>query len=82
MNSFEDVPLPGLDLAIEPQQMLTTTPRKYSSTIAPTAAAIDNFWSHFVQTPSCALWVGAIAGGSGYGKNRAKLHLVDYSTSL
>lgn len=68
MNSFEDVPLPGLDLAIEPQQMLTTTPRKYSSTIAPTAAAIDNFWSHVVRTPSCALWVGAIAGGSGYGK--------------
>lgn len=68
MSTFEDVPLPGLDLTIEPRQTRTLTPRKYSSTIAPTEAAIENFWSHVVQTPDCALWVGAIAGGSGYGK--------------
>lgn len=68
MNTFEDIPLPGLDLAIEPRQTRAGTSRKYNSTIAPTDAAIDNFWSHVVHTPDCALWVGAIAGGSGYGK--------------
>lgn len=82
MSAFEDVPLPGLDLAIVPRQSRAGAPRKYSSTITPTTAAIENFWSRVVHTPDCAVWVGAIAGGSGYGKNRAKLHLVDYSTSL
>ncbi|MCY1655689.1 hypothetical protein OVA21_00320 [Dietzia sp. SL131] len=81
MTLFDDIPLPGLEL--EPRhEGVVTERRAYSNAIAPSAHTIDRFWSRVIRSPGCWLWVGAISGGDGYGRNRAKLHLVDYSTSL
>lgn len=83
MNRFDDIPLPGLDLTLLPgPKNVITTRRPYSAQIAPTAAAIERFWARVVRGPHCWIWTGAISGGDGYGRKRAKLHLVDYSTSL
>lgn len=81
MTNFSDVPLPGLEFAVAPRTERAPSRRPYSATIAPTDAAIERFWFRVVHTPDCLLWTGAIAGGSGYGVNRAELHLVGYSTS-
>lgn len=81
MTLIDDIPLPGLEL--EPRhEGVVTERRAYSNTIDPGAHTIDRFWSRVIRSPGCWLWVGAISGGDGYGRNRAKLHLVDYSTSL
>lgn len=68
MRHFDDVPLPGLELDATPRPVRSSPRREYSSTIAPTKAAIERFWSRVVFSPECHLWSGAIAGGSGYGR--------------
>lgn len=65
---FDDIPLPGLDIEVEPRPARPSPTRAYSPTLPPTKAAITHFWSHVVPTPDCALWVGAISGGDGYGR--------------
>ncbi|MDN5723674.1 MAG: hypothetical protein L0H20_11870 [Corynebacterium sp.] len=84
MPSFENVPLPELDLGIESQPMQATVRRAYSADLEPAAATVERFWSRVVRSPGDGCWIftGAISGGDGYGRYRAKLHLVDYSTSL
>ena len=80
-----EVPLPGLEL-IAPAPVLSGAVRRsrpYSSTLPPTRAAIDAFWSRVVKAPGDGCWflISAISGSDGYGRNRAELHLVGYSTS-
>lgn len=78
---FEDIPLPGMDARPRPRPAARRS-RPYDSTLPPTAAAIAAFESRVVRAPGdgCHIWTGAISDG--YGRYRAKLHLVDYSTSL
>lgn len=70
-ESFQDVPLPGLEL---PPRGSSSTPssrsRPYSSTLPPTPAAIRAFSSRVVKAPGqgCWLWTGAISAGDGYGR--------------
>lgn len=85
MTVQTDIPLPGLDFGIEDGQRVVSAPgRTYDATLDPTPDAVVRFWSHVVKAPGtgCWLWTGAISSPDGYGRNRAKLHLVDYSTSL
>lgn len=81
MNNYDDVPLPGLEIPLPPRPDVVTSRRAYSAEIAPTEDTIERFWERVVRSPGCFLWVGAISGGDGYGRNRAELHLVGYSTS-
>lgn len=65
-----DIPLPGLDL-IAPAPVPTRAVRRsrpYTSTLPPTQAAIDAFWSRVVKTPGdgCWLLMAAISGVDGY----------------
>lgn len=79
-----DIPLPGLDLTPTPAaSSAVRRSRPYSSTLPPTQAAIDAFWSRVIKAPGNGCWfhIAAISGVDGYTRNRAKLHLVDYSTS-
>lgn len=64
-----DVPLPGFDFVPSPGP---PTPvrhsRPYSSTLPPTQAAIDAFWSRIVKAPGEGCWfhLAAISGVDGY----------------
>lgn len=81
---FEDVPLPGFESQAAPPSSTTpATKRAYSATQAITESSIQRFWSRVVKAPGdgCWIWTGAISGGDGYGRNRAELHLVGYSTA-
>lgn len=65
-----DIPLPGLEL-IAPAPVPARAVRRsrpYSSTLPPTQAAIDAFWSRVVKAPGhgCWLLVAAISGVDGY----------------
>ncbi|MGI9588507.1 MAG: hypothetical protein ACR2MR_09945 [Dietzia maris] len=81
MTAFEDVPLPGLDWEVRPRQRRASLPRPYDAKLAPTDRAITSFWDRVVFSPGCWIWVGAISDPDGYGRNRAELHLVGYSTA-
>lgn len=78
---IEDIPLPGMDFGSRTQPSARRS-RPYDPSLPPTGAAISAFWSRVVKAPGdgCWIWTGAISDG--YGRYRAKLHLVDYSTSL
>ena len=79
-----DIPLPGLDLIPAPAPSAAVRrSRPYSSTLPPTQAAIDAFWSRVVKAPGDGCWflIAAISGVDGYTRNRAELHLVGYSTA-
>lgn len=65
---FDDVALPGLEYALPSLPGPTSAPRAYSPNLAPTAAAIERFWTHVMPTPGCFVWLGAISGGDGYGR--------------
>ena len=45
-------------------------------------ATVRRFRAKVVVTPGCHYFTGAVSNPDGYGRYRAKLHLVDYSTSL
>lgn len=69
--SFADVPLPGLDLSPPgPSSVPPRRSRPYSSTLPPTRAAINAFWSRVIKAPGhgCWIWAGAISAGDGYGR--------------
>ena len=68
LPGYEDVALPGLEYSLSPPPGATAVRRAYSPDLTPTADAIGRFWTHVVSTPDCALWVGAISGGDGYGR--------------
>jgi len=64
-----DIPLPGLDLAPRPALApAVRRSRPYSSTLPPTQAAIDAFWSRIVKAPGDGCWflISAISGVDGY----------------
>lgn len=73
--------VPATDLTVgtaTPSPGVVTDP-----TLMPDTRAERHFWQHVVLTPrGCWYWIGAVSSPDGYGRNRAKLHLVDYSTSL
>lgn len=75
-----DIPLPGMDLGTGSHTSVRRS-RPYDPTLPPTRAAITAFWSRIVKAPAggCWIWTGAISDG--YGRNRAELHLVGYSTA-
>ena len=69
MSTFDDVPLPGLEFALQPRQRDAAVPRRpYSAHIMPSEDTIQRFWAHVVRTPDCWIWTGAISGGDGYGR--------------
>ena len=64
-----DIPLPGLDLIPAPAHSAAVRrSRPYSSTLPPTQAAIDAFWSRVVKAPGDGCWflIAAISGVDGY----------------
>lgn len=69
MNTYDDVPLPGLEIAPQARQRDVIAPRRpYSAHIMPSEATIERFWARVVRTPHCWIWTGAISGGDGYGR--------------
>lgn len=68
MTPFEDVPLPGLDLDVQPRPPRTSRPRAYDRELAPTERAVASFWANVVRSPDCWIFVGAISEPDGYGR--------------
>lgn len=70
-QTYTDVPLPGLGLVVDDRaETSTRRPRRYDASLAPTAAAVERFWSHVVTAPGdgCWIWTGAISSPDGYGR--------------
>lgn len=44
------------------------------------AKTVARFWKKVVITPTCHLWRGSVSYPDGYGRNRAELHRMTYST--